>query len=594
MHHGGVQARRRFGWLVAGRLDGRTSVLVTLGLIAAFLVTRLPWLDADIPLWQLTWYSPIDEFGYSVPAFNLLHYGTWVHQAAPWAPLEGPPINVAQNLVSAATLVLLGDSYWGLRASSIVFGLVAFLALVSIVRRQADEARRFDAVPAGLARLVVAAAAVLLLVDFSLLLSARTVEPTVSRLAVAAAIVALVGRGTFGGDRPGLGRSVAFGAAVAAAVLFVYIYNAFLVPAALLTVAWSAYRTGGPAAVGRHVIAFLAGCLAVTIVFFGLIAVVYGQSPLGWFETWIGPFATATRGDGFSLAKVASILEANVFRLDPAFVAVVLASLPVFAWTLTRRPSAWMVLVATGLVAFLVQAAFVADYPERKFVMAILFALPIAASGILGRQAFEAWMMADHRRLVAVTVWLSGVIVVTALASPIGQAQLQGLLLGRLVLVAGAVGIAALVGLLVLRRTSLVTVAAVVLGLAIVTPLAYADAAYIYRRLTFTYRDALIAVGPTIDGRTTAGGWSLGMQLYNGSRPVLGEFTARLPRAEYEAAVVRLFREGQATALFDYADAGTRGRWEGLGFRLVETFPIRLPEGRKLARYVFTATGSPP
>jgi hypothetical protein len=587
VHHWAVQARPPSAAPFADRFGRWTPALVALGLIVVFLVTRLPWLDADIPQWELTWYSPIDEFGYSVPAFNLLHYGTWVHQAAPWAPLEGPPINVAQNLVAAVTMWLVGYSYWGRRASSIVFVLFTFLALVSIVRRQAAEAREFEGASPRLALAVVVAAIVLLLADFSFLLSARIVEPTVTRLAAAAVIVAFACRGTFLGEKHGLLRSAAFGGAVTAAVLFVYIYNAFLLPAALLTVAWWAFRIGGGAAVARHGIAFLAGCAAVTVLFFGLIALIYRESPIEWYRTWISAFATTTRGNGLSLGKIAAILEANIFRLDPAFVGVVLAGVPVFAWTLVRRPSAWLVLLTTSFLAFVVQSAFVADYPERKFIMVMLFALPVAASAVLGWRAFQAWVMTDPRRLVALTVWLTGALCVTALVTPLRAVIPHGSLLARIVFVAGGVGVAALIALLVLRRPAFVTAATAALCLAILAPLLYADAAFVYRRPTFTYRDAQIAVGRTIDGQTTAGGWSFGMQLYNTSRPVLSEYTSRIEKAGYDEAVVRLFREGTASSLFDYVDAKTRSRWESLGFRLADTYAIILPRGQHLGRYLF-------
>jgi hypothetical protein len=574
-------------------LADRRGLFLTSGLIAAFLVTRLPWLDADIPLWELTRYSPIDEFGYSVPAANLLDYGGLAHRAAPWAPLEGPPINLAQNVVTAATLLLVGDTFWGLRGSSIVFGLVTFLALIAIVRRQSDEARRLDGVPAGLAGLVVAAATVLLLLDFSLLLSARVVEPTAGRLAVVAAIIALVGRGTLIGDGHGPLRSAIVGAVVGASIFFVYIYNAFLAPACLVAVAWSAWRSGGLPAAARHAVAFGLGLLAATAAFFGLIAVVYGQGPVGWYETWIAAFATSVRGGGFSLAKIAAILEAKVCRLDPAFLLVVLASVPVFAWTLARRPSAWSVLTLAGLAAFVAQAAFVADYPERKFVMLVAFALPIAAAGVLGRAAFGAWVLADHRRIVAITAWLTVAVAITAATTPLAGAGLRGSLLARLVLLAGVTGVAAFVVVLIGRRPWLTRAAALVLAAAIVVPLAVADARYVYRGPSFTYRDAMIAQAPVVDGRTTAGGWSLAMRLYNTSRPVLGVFPSRIAAEEDGAGVVRLFREGGATPLYDFADDATRDRWEALGFRLVDRLPINLPEGRAFGRYAYEAAVAP-
>lgn len=566
------------------------------GLTGVFLLSRLLWLDADVPRWELAWYSPVDEFAYALPAFNLVQYGTWVHQAAPWAPVEGSPTNPVQNLVAAATLWLGGDSYWGLRASSVVFGLIAFLALVAIVRRQADEAVAGDGVSRRLAALVVVAAAALLLVDFSSLVSGRIVEPTVTRLAAAAVLVLLVSRGVFFGTGHGPRRTAAFGAAATAAVLPVYIYNAFLIPAAFLLTAWWAARAGGRSAVVRHLVALTIGGSAVAAAFFAAYFLVYHQSPVDWLNEWILTFATSSRGNGIAWTKVASIAQANIFRLDPAFLGLVLAGLPVFVWVTARRPAPWTVLVLSGLLAFLTQSAFVADYPERKFLMAMLFALPVAAGAVLGWREFRAWAVADRRRLAAVIVWLGGALGVAAFATPLGTLPNAGLL-ASIVLGAGAIGLVALLGLVLLERRPTGRWLALALGLAIAAPLAYADYAYVYRHPAFTYRDAQAAAASDVNGAVTAGSLSMAMQLYNTSRPVLNGYYSGITAAEYEADVVRMFREGGAQALFTYVDDATRSHYEALGFRLEETYDARLPLGQRMGRYVYAPAGalaSPP
>jgi hypothetical protein len=584
VHDGFVQVRQRVDELRA-RLRERPGVLLTAGLVIAFLATRLPLLDADIPQWELTVYAPIDEFVYSIPGFNLVHYGTWVHQAAAWAPLEGQPTNVLQNVVVAATLEVFGTTYWGLRMSAIAFGLVGFLSLIALVRVQASEARRFDGVPARVAWLVVGAAGVLLLVDFSFVLSARTVEPTTSRVAVAALLVALVAHGAFLGERGDMPRTVAFGFLTGAAVAFVYVYNAFLVPGALVAVAWWAFRRGGAAAAVRHAAGFLGGSLVAVALYFGLISLVYHHSPLDWYHTWIAPLESSSRGLGISVAKVASILQANIFRLDPAFLTVALAAVPVFAWTLRRRPQPWHVLIVATLGAFLAQSLLVADYPQRKFIIVMLFALPIAAEGALSARGFMAWATADPRRLVAATIWVTGAILVGVWATPLSPVPPHGAFLARIVLASGLLGAAALVAYLVAPRPRLARLAAIALAAAILAPIAYADLAFIYRRPTFTFRDAQIAAAAEIGNRTTAGSLSVAMELYNGSRAVLTAFT--VPGPQYAAAVTRFFREGGATVLYGYADPPDRAAIEALGFRLAETLPVVLPRDRHLGRYVY-------
>lgn len=562
-------------------------MIAFIGIVVAFLATRLPYLDADIPQWQLTQYSPIDEFGYTVPAFNLIHYGTWVHQAASWAPLEGLPMNVAENVAAAISMRLIGYDYWGLRASSLAFGLLAFLCMAAIVRRQAVQARQIDRIPSWLALAVTVGAVALLLADFSFILSARIIEPTVTRLAVAAAVVYLVSRGTFFGERHGLVRSGTLGAVIGAAVIFVYIYNLFLVPAALATVAWWAFRGGGWRAVARHTTAFMVGVLAMWAVYFTLVLVIYGQTPLEWYRVWIGSFGDSARATGISIDKALTVLNGNIFRLDPAFLALFLTSLPVFVWSVVRRPSPAAILIGSGLIFLVAQTAVVADYPARKGLMLLLFALPIAATGILMLGPFKAWLRMRRGRLIGAGLWLVVALAITLLESPLRPVPIHGSVLARIVVGAGVVGVIALAVVAVAHRIRIVLPAMAAFGLAVLAPLLYADAAFIYRHPTFTYRDAQIQVRPVVDGQQTAGGWSFGMQLYNTSRPVVHGYFYGMSRSDYERNIVRMFVEGRASTLFDYVDEPTRTQLESLGFRLIDTYDILLPRGKILGRYVF-------
>lgn len=568
--------RRRWRWAVA-----------IIGIVVAFLVTRLPYLDADIPVWELTQYSPIDEFGYTVPAFNLLQYGTWVHQAAPWAPAEGLPMNVVENVAAAFSMSVVGDDYWGLRVSSLAFGLLAFLCMVAIVRRQV-HAQRPAVAPSWLALAVTGGAVVVLLADFSFILSARIIEPTVTRLAAAAVVVYLVSRGTFLGERHGWMRTGAFGVVVGAAVIFVYIYNLFLVPASLAAVAWWAFRSGDWTAVPRHVTAFAVGVLAIWAVYFALILAIYGQTPLDWYRVWIGSFADSARASGFSLDKALTVLDGNIFRLDPALLGLFLASLPVFAWGLARRPDPASILIGAGLIFLVAQTAFVADYPARKGLIVLLFGLPIAATGIVLLRPFRDWLAMRRWRALAAGSWLATALVITLLESPLRPVPADGSVLAAVVAAAAVVGVVAIAIVAGTRRNRLALVAMAAFGLAVLAPLLYADAFFIYRHPTFTYRDAQIQVRPDVDGQQTAGGWSFGMQLYNTSRPVMHGYFYDMSRSEYERNLVRMFAEGRATSMFDYVDDPTRTTLEALGFRVVDTYDIVLPRGKILGRYVFT------
>jgi hypothetical protein len=587
---------------VARASRSRHVGLAGLGLATlAFLITRVVFLDRDIPPWSVSQYSPIDEFTYVLPAFNLHHYGTWTHQFAPWAQVEGWPMNVAQAVLAAITLQVGGYSYLGLRFASVVFGLVAFLAMADVVRR-----RVYSAMDAGISpRLgsgVLAAALALLLLDFSFLLAGRIIEPTIARLAGIALLIWLVDRGYLLGDRHSLARSLALGAFVGVLVWFVYVYNAFIVPAAMIALVVRV-RAAEDRGVVRHIAAFVLGALLVTILYFVFVYAVYGHSPIEWFRTWIQYYDDSSRVAGASTRNLWSMFEANIFRLDRSLLLLFLLSLPVFSWRTirTRRPSAVLIASAFGLV--LLQSLFVADYPVRKYLILVVLVVPVVVDGILHADQYVDWARQSRLRAVATIAWgLLAVAMLVSLLLPSGLAPALGLYqlvgeprvivdgyrnatLGLIVHVAGAIGVVAILTGLLLRRRLVRVAVGLALAVAVLLPLAYVDRVYVFGRPTYTYRDALIAVDGVLGEEATAGSWSVGMQLYNHSKPSLSGYHYGQSREAYLADVVRAFKEGRAVALFGYTEGVNRGLWEGLGFELVESYEIRLPLGHVLSRY---------
>lgn len=550
-------------------------------------MSRLLFLSADPPEWFLAEYQPIDEFAYVIPGFNLVHHGSWTHQAASWTVPEGTPFNGLQNLLTAATLTVFGQNYWGFRLSSVIFGLVAFVAILGTIHRQSADLVRSGIASRAMANVVVAVAGVLLLVDFGSLMGARIVEPTIARLAVMAVLLLLIARGTFLGERTGVARTVVLGAYTSGAVFLVYIYNVFMVPAVLAGVVWWAWRHGRSRAVIRHTLALGVGGLGVAAAYFAIVAVGYGKSPLGWYETWITPLATTNRGQGLSPSKALSVMDANLFRLDPALLALSLISVPVLIWSFRRRPTA-LVLVYGTLFAFLVaQSLFVADYPERKFLVMTCLAVPVAARGVLELPQFLEWLDGRKLRRVAGSLILLALLAVVVAEMPVDNLPPSMDLLTTLIVVTGWTSVGVLAALVLVRRRKVLVAGGFVLVLAMLAPIAYADLAYVYRHPTFTYRDTLIAAKPEIDGKVIAGSLSFGMQLYNTSRPVLSGYVTGMTREEYYADLERMFVEGRATALFGYTDADTQAEFGALGLSLVEEYDIVLPRKRVLGRYVY-------
>ena len=502
-------------------------------------------------------------------------------------------------------------TYWGFRASSVLFGLVGFLAILAVVRhlvRQAEGERVQLPFPGAA---IVGAVVLLLLVDFSFLIGGRVVEPTIARLAVIALLLWLVARGTFLGPSHSGARSVVLGLLAGLAVGFGYVYNAFLLPGVLLSVGvWASSRMSRRD-VARHVVLAGAGMALAIAVYFGWVALVYGQDPRAWYDTWVSTYRVAGRATSFDLASLWDLVAGNLFRLDRPLMALSLIALPVFAWWARRDRDPLAITVLALAVAFAAQATIQSDYPERKMLVLLAFAVPVAVGGLLRLHDFSAWAAATRVRLGVWATWVGLVTLGTlALAIPRAWSVVRRWLdalhppatstvaypvggIGTVLVGAAIVGLAALVVMLAgWRRPLVARVAGAVLLLAMVAPLVAIDRRYVYTNVTTAYRDAMVSVASLPDAEVTAVGGHA-MQLYNDSRSVLQGYVYGMSIPDYEAAVVRYFAEGRARWMFSYADDAGKARWEPLGFRVVETYPMRLPKGRTLGRYEYVGPAAP-
>jgi len=352
-----------------------------------------------------------------------------------------------------------------------------------------------------------------------------------------------------------------------------------------------------------------AGALAA---YFAWVFGTYGDSPLDWYRRWVSPFRETGRAVGIDPSQLWDLMAGNLFRLDRPFMVLVLVMLPVFAWWTSRsHDRLGMAVLALGL-AFVAQTAVQSDYAPRKMLVLLPFALPIAVGGLARVGGWREWVAASRRRRWFAALWITGVAVATVviiappnlshwafarrvLGAPLpADLSYRAGLAGALVTLGALIGTMGVLGLVAgWRRPRLARIAGAALVTAMLVPLVVLDVRYVFTDVRTTYRDAMIAAGPDVNGEVTAGGASYAMQLYNSSRPVLQGYVFGMTVPEYERAVVRYFAEGRATSMFAYADPGST-RWTDLGFRLVETYPIALPYGHVMGRFVYAGPRTGP
>lgn len=356
-------------------LGGNRRRLMLLLLIPVFLASRLVFLESDIPEWEVTLYSPIDELYYTQVAFEMVH---------PTKTLAGfdihddlLAINLAETYVTALSLKLVGDTYYGVRLPSVVAGAIAFFLFTWFFLG------RFGAAAGGLGGLF-------LLADPGFILSNRVAEPTIFRLAAATVVIAYVIRVVRGGRAL---DPIAMGFISTAGWLFVYPTNAFLMLAGLLVCVAFPTTDRWPKLLLKFV---FGGAAAAAVWALLLIALLPVPSLLEGFKYTFGNSShrvapsSAIHGVHlpFFVYNLVTIGAANFFRLNKYFLLLSFAAFLVLAASLVkagRRRDAGGIKALWGRAAtidkvmliyggsFLAQTLFVNDFPYRKLVFGLPF-----------------------------------------------------------------------------------------------------------------------------------------------------------------------------------------------------------------------------
>ncbi|MDO8963857.1 MAG: hypothetical protein Q7W30_05115 [Coriobacteriia bacterium] len=590
----GAAQRREDSATPSRRATVSSRVLGALLFVAAgvsYLASRVYLLDIDQPRWHVAHYSSIDEYSYLMPAINLFRHGTWTFRSAPYTPLYGWPMNMLDNVVGWGTLSVWGPNYYGLRMGAVLMGLGMFFATLLTVRALARDARGEGASGGRGPLLITAAVAVFMLVEFSTLVASRVAEPTMGRtLAVAILLCLTANRVFLPEDRSKFLPTLALGIYAGASVWFVYIYNAYIIPAvgiALLAWVWR----DGLKAILRHGATLAAGILISTGAYFGLIKLMYGLGVPEWYRTWIGAYSGSNRVAGISLKSLWYVLQSTLFRLNQPLLLLFLLALGVFLWwTMTTRRPLGVLIVATMLM-FEVQSVFLSDYWGRKFVTVAPVVFIVIAVAFIRFRPFTDWLRSRRRHLIIGGAWLAIVVTLFLGATAIAGTPADWYLTPAKSLAFSRVGLVALViGLALAYVPSRPWTGLVAGGLviaALILPSVWADRQYVYGFPTTAYRDTLIRLGSVIDGRVTAGHAAWSMQFYNTSDPQLCGYYYGVSKSEYERALVRYFKEGRASALFTYSDEVSRASLQSLGFSLVETYDMNLPRRKMMGRYEY-------
>jgi hypothetical protein len=226
-----------------------------------FLLSRIIFLDSDSPKWDISNYQPIDELYYSTTAFNLYHYHDWQHQVLSYVPSDSSSENLLGNILCFSTLSVFGNNYFGLRMASVLAAFGVFVLMLFILKNYLTR-RKFANIDlsSNYVSVIILICLLYLLCDFSFLMAGRIMEPTIFRMLALIMVLYLFSTG-FTEKRINSKWFTFFAGFLAvAAVLYVYPYNAFIVPAIWVVCFYAALAKGYKEAIAQTCV-FLVGAI---------------------------------------------------------------------------------------------------------------------------------------------------------------------------------------------------------------------------------------------------------------------------------------------------------------------------------------------
>ncbi len=324
------------------------------------ILLKLFIIDIDLPKWDIAFYQPIDELYYSYSAISLYKHGT-IFPANEYYGGWGTPI--LTNIASYIGLSIFGNNYLGFRIGSVFFALITTIFFYHILNRLTDK------------KILVFFGVLLLVFNYPFTLSNIVVEPTIARMATM--MIAIFMTLTWyqkGEDKNSTSKVVnkyanlvTLSFCTTLLWLFIYPTNAFLLLGlffVFLLKSKEIYGNNIHQLITKILLPSSFGILLGILVYVVFVLLVFGSLGLDRSENYGNRV-------GFTFIQVLhniyNLLKSNIFIFNPALLFALCASMYFLLTHKTSRKG--IAVVLCFIIAFLIQSAFLNDFPQRKLII---------------------------------------------------------------------------------------------------------------------------------------------------------------------------------------------------------------------------------
>jgi hypothetical protein len=535
----------------------RANVVFLFIIFCLYLVLRVLYLDADVPIINIIRIADIDEFYYSIGGFNLYYFGDIKNSVMPLAESDLSPFATLLDLFTYISLTIFGNNYYGLRMASVLAACLIFVLIILILRK---TVRSFFNVSKFRENLFVYLILIYFSLDFSFLIMSRICEPTIYRsLSMVVVVYFFAHVNKLSPSSKMFLPSFLIGIISMATVFFVYFYNIFIVAAAFISF-FLFIKSRGMKYVFKCLVLYGAGALLTFVVYDLYVRFSFGKSFISYLEL-LSTFSDRVSGP---VVKDQGILTSawhflrhtflrnfgtNMFKFNLPFLFAFLSLLPVYLSKVFKEKKVFDLFVVCLIGFWFLQTMFENSFPDKRhtimfplFILVIIYSIDYFHKFLeeIKDSLMKRWCLLFYYSFILAIGYLifKGFGLKDVSSSP--ELMSFNIFNGILLL------LMFLIFILVVFRYLPVGIVKFV-PLFFILPSFCLYLSQVVQKRTYSYRDMMIEMGEHVDYKNVVGGISYAVRLYNKSIPSVNSYAWMYHNSkEYNKRVSALFNSGLA------------------------------------------------
>jgi len=531
-------------------ISNRILSICILFLFSIYIISRVLFLDGDVPPWNISYYQPIDELYYSLGAFNLYQYGDYDIKLLDFLAEPKYTTNYFTEILVFISLKLFGNNYYGLRISSVFAGIMIIFLVYQILKDYLNKEKK----EYGILLLVL----LYMIIDFSFLISTRIVEPTIFRL-LAFMIIFYI---TIKITKRDISNKNSFilGFLAFVSVFYVYTTNLFILPAIgifiFLSFVFEDYKKGF-----QYVLVYILGVVISFLVFLGLYSIYFESN---YFQDFMEIHSVVTSRVSNYFINFLHIFQTNIFRFNANLLFLTIISFPLYIYITFYKKRKLEILLFCFILMFFAQTFFINDYYYRKLIFIFPLVILMITITYFNRDLIFEKLLVNKVMKIVINIYIVLSFLITFVLIDSNIAVIG--ILNYITLIFSLVVVLAYVNKNINLKKLFIGIFIILFFVTNII-LSYT---YVYAYPTFKYKMTMMRLANIIDNQYTVG-WSHAMRLYNKSIPLMSIYWyTHIEKENYEKHKNLLIKDKKIIYEFVLIDKNTKK----VNKNLLEVFDI--------------------